>query len=157
MTCYYYRKAYYRAFWAAIIDTGSWSGEIIDRKKNVLKLSQGEYISPERIENVYTGSSNVVAMAYVHGDPKESTLVAIFGIDPENFPPFASKVLKREVPAGDAAAVKKAASDPKVRKAFLKVLDDIGRSHKFNSFEKVRNVYLDIEPFTIENELLTPT
>ncbi|GJN74128.1 AMP-binding enzyme [Purpureocillium lilacinum] len=131
--------------------------KIIDRKKNVLKLSQGEYISPERIENVYTGSSNVVAMAYVHGDPKESTLVAIFGIDPENFPPFASKVLKREVPAGDAAAVKKAASDPKVRKAFLKVLDDIGRSHKFNSFEKVRNVYLDIEPFTIENELLTPT
>ncbi|KAJ6439526.1 AMP-binding enzyme [Purpureocillium lavendulum] len=131
--------------------------KIIDRKKNVLKLSQGEYISPERIENVYTGSTNVVAMAYVHGDPKESTLVAIFGIDPENFPPFASKVLKREVPAGDAAAVKKAAQDPKVRKAFLKILDDIGRSHKFNSFEKVRNVYLDIEPFTIENELLTPT
>ncbi|UNI20346.1 Long-chain-fatty-acid--CoA ligase [Purpureocillium takamizusanense] len=131
--------------------------KIIDRKKNVLKLSQGEYISPERIENVYTGSTSLVAMAYVHGDPKESSLVAIFGIDPENFPPFASKVLKREVPAGDAAAVKQAASDPKVRKAFLKVLDDIGRSHKFNSFEKVRNVHLDIEPFTIENELLTPT
>ncbi|KJZ77776.1 hypothetical protein HIM_02953 [Hirsutella minnesotensis 3608] len=131
--------------------------KIIDRKKNVLKLSQGEYISPERIENVYAGSCNLIAMAYVHGDPKESTLVAIFGIDPENFPPFASKILKRTVPANDADAIRKAAAEPAVRKAFIKVLDDIGRSHKFNSYEKVRNVYLDLEPFTIENELLTPT
>lgn len=131
--------------------------KIIDRKKNVLKLSHGEYISPERIENVYTGSTNLVATAYVHGDAKESNLVAIFGIDPENFPGFASKVLKETVPAGDLEAVKKAALNPKVRKAFLKVLDDIGRRHKFNSFEKVRSVYLDIEPFSIENELLTPT
>ncbi|KND94500.1 Long chain acyl-CoA synthetase 7, peroxisomal [Tolypocladium ophioglossoides CBS 100239] len=131
--------------------------KIIDRKKNVLKLSQGEYISPERIENVYTGSTNLVATAYVHGDAKESDLVAIFGIDPENFPVFASKVLKETVSASDSEAVKKAALNPKVRKAFLKVLDDIGRKHKFNSFEKVRNVYLDIEPFSIENELLTPT
>ncbi|PNY27793.1 Long chain acyl-CoA synthetase 7, peroxisomal [Tolypocladium capitatum] len=131
--------------------------KIIDRKKNVLKLSHGEYISPERIENVYLGNTNLVATAYVHGDLKESTLVAVFGIDPENFPVFASKVLKQTVPAGDLEAVKKAARDPKVRRAFVKVLDDIGRKHKFNSFERVRNVYLDIEPFSIENELLTPT
>lgn len=131
--------------------------KIIDRKKNVLKLSHGEYISPERIENVYTGSTNLVAMAYVHGDASESCLVSIFGVDPDNFPPFASKVLQREVPAGDVEAVRKAAHDPRVRKAFLKVLDGIGRRHKFNSFEKVRNVHLDIEPFTIDNELLTPT
>ncbi|KAM4060607.1 AMP-binding enzyme [Hirsutella rhossiliensis] len=131
--------------------------KIIDRKKNVLKLSQGEYISPERIENVYAGSTNLVATAFVHGDSKESSLVAIFGVDPENFPPFASKVLNETVPAGDAETLKKAAASPAVRKAFLKVLDDIGRRQKFNSYEKVRNVHLDVDPFTIENDLLTPT
>ncbi|ODA82524.1 hypothetical protein RJ55_01031 [Drechmeria coniospora] len=131
--------------------------KIIDRKKNVLKLSHGEYISPERIENVYAGSTNLVAMGYVHGDAKESSLVAVFGVDPENFPPFASKVLKEDVPVGDADAIRKAAQNPKVKKAFLQVLDNIGRKHKFNSFEKVRNVHLDLEPFSIENELLTPT
>lgn len=131
--------------------------KIIDRKKNVLKLAQGEYISPERIENVYMGSTSLIQMAYVHGDPKESALVAVFGIDPELFAPYAGKILKRSVSATDLAALKTAANDPKVRKAFLKQLDEIARRHKFNSYERVRNCYMDIEPFSIDNDLLTPT
>ncbi|EOO00002.1 putative amp-binding enzyme protein [Phaeoacremonium minimum UCRPA7] len=131
--------------------------KIIDRKKNVLKLAQGEYISPERIENVYMGSSNVITMAYVHGDPKQSTLVAIFGIDPVHFAPYASKILKKTISPDDKEALKVAANDPRVRQAYLKQLDDIGKRHKFNSYERVRNCYFDIDPFTIENELLTPT
>lgn len=131
--------------------------KIIDRKKNVLKLSQGEYISPERIENVYMGSSNLIAMAYVHGEGTQSALVGIFGVDPENFAPFASKVLKKAIAADDIAAVKVAAKDPRVVKAVLKHLDNIGKKHKFNGYERVRNCLLDVEPFTVENELLTPT
>lgn len=131
--------------------------KIIDRKKNVLKLAQGEYISPERIENVYMGSTNLVTMAYVHGDPKESTLVAVFGIDPVTFAPYAGKILKKPILASDKQALKIAANDPRVKKTFLELLDDIGRRHKFNSYERVRNCYLDIDPFTMDNELLTPT
>jgi long-chain acyl-CoA synthetase len=131
--------------------------KIIDRKKNVLKLAQGEYISPERIENVYMGSTNLITMAFVHGDPKEACLVAVFGIDPLHFAPFASKILKRTVSAEDKEELKRTANDPRVKGAFLKLLDQIGKKHKFHSFEKVKNCYLDIEPFSIENELLTPT
>lgn len=131
---------------------------IIDRKKNVLKLSQGEYISPERIENVFLGNTSIISSAYVHGSPKESALVAVFGIDPENFANFASKTLGGPAIAHtDANALAAAARDQKVRAAVLKVLDDIAKSHKFNSFERVRNVHLAIEPFTIENNLVTPT
>ncbi|KAI1632615.1 AMP-binding enzyme [Biscogniauxia mediterranea] len=131
--------------------------KIIDRKKNVLKLSQGEYISPERIENVYMGSSNLITMAYVHGDPSQSTLVGIFGIDPVGFAPFASKVLKQAIAPDDMAAIKVAAKDPRVVKAFLRHLDIIAKKHKFNGYERVRNCLLEIEPFTVDNELLTPT
>jgi long-chain acyl-CoA synthetase len=131
--------------------------KIIDRKKNVLKLSQGEYISPERIENVYMASTNIISMAYVHGDPNASCLVAIFGIDPEHFAPYASNILKKPLAPSDLAALKAAASDPRVKAAVIKQLDVIGKKHKFNSYEKVRNCMLDLEPFSVENELLTPT
>lgn len=131
--------------------------KIIDRKKNVLKLAQGEYISPERIENVYLGNTNFLATAYVHGDPSQSTLVAVFGVDPENFSAFASKVLEKKIEQTDIAGIKAACSHPKIKTEVLKTLDKIGRKQKFNSYERVRNILLDVEPFTMDNGLLTPT
>ncbi|KAG9228951.1 hypothetical protein BJ875DRAFT_476205 [Amylocarpus encephaloides] len=130
---------------------------IIDRVKNVLKLAQGEYISPERIENVYLANNNILAQGYVHGDSTQSFLVSIWGVDPVNFAPFASNVLKRKIEPTDLEAIRAAAKDPRVKKAIVKELDKIGKKNKFNSWERVRNVHLEIEPFTIENELLTPT
>ena len=131
--------------------------KIIDRRKNVLKLAQGEYISPERIENVYLGNLSWLAQAYVHGDSDKSFLVAIFGIAPDLFAGFVSKILGREIGPTDYAALNAAAQESKVRAAVLKELDHVGRKNKFNSYERVRNVRLMVEPFTIENELLTPT
>lgn len=131
--------------------------KIVDRVKNVLKLAQGEYISPERIENVYLANSNLLSQAYVHGNPTQAFLVSIFGVDPVTFAPFCSSILKQKIEPTDLDAVRAAAKDQRVRRAMVKELDRIGKKAKFNSYEKVRAVYLDIEPFTIENELLTPT
>jgi long-chain acyl-CoA synthetase len=131
--------------------------KIIDRVKNVLKLAQGEYVSPERIENAYLANSNMFTQAYIHGDSTQAFLVSIFGIDPVSFATFAGGILKRKISPTDIEAVKDAARDPRVRKACLKLLDNIGKKSKFNSYERVKAVHLEIEPFTIENELLTPT
>ena len=131
--------------------------KIVDRKKNVLKLAQGEYISPERIENVYLANCGWMASAYVHGDSHQSFLVAIFGVAPDMFPQFASKVLGETIPVGDVAKLKQALSNKKVEKAVLKELNRVGTKNKFNSYEKVKAVRLFLDPFTIENQLLTPT
>lgn len=131
--------------------------KIIDRKKNVLKLAQGEYISPERIENVYLGNCAWLGQGYVHGDSSQSNLVAIFGIQPDLFAPFVSKIVGKQIPATDVKALEAAAQEDKVRKAVVKELGKVGRKAKFNSYENVRAVRLLAEPFTIENELLTPT
>lgn len=39
----------------------------MDRKKHIFKLAQGEYIAPEKIENIYV-RSDAVAQVFVHGD-----------------------------------------------------------------------------------------
>jgi len=131
--------------------------QIIDRRKNVLKLAQGEYISPERIENIYLAHLNYLAMAYVHGDSMQTFLVAIFAVQPDMFAPYASRVLGRKIDAADVEAVRAACSDVKVRMAVRKDLDKVGRKNGFAGYERVRNCYLMLDPFTIDNELLTPT
>ena len=131
--------------------------KIIDRVKNVLKLAQGEYISPERIENVYLSHLNILSQGYVHGDSAQSFLVGIFGVIPDMFAPFASKVLGREIGATDLQAIAAACKDDTVRRAVVKEMEKVGKKNRFAGYERVRNVYLYLEPFTIDNELLTPT
>lgn len=57
--------------WLHTGDIGKWlpngTLKIIDRKKHIFKLAQGEYIAPEKIENIYI-RSDPVAQIYVHGD-----------------------------------------------------------------------------------------
>jgi long-chain acyl-CoA synthetase len=131
--------------------------KIIDRRKNVLKLAQGEYISPERIENVYLANCSYLASGYVHGDSHQSFLVALFGVAPDLFPQFASKVLGEKIAEGDIEKLKEACKNKKVEQAVLKELEKVGRKNKFNSYERVRAVRLFVDPFTIDNQLLTPT
>lgn len=132
--------------------------KIIDRRKNVLKLSQGEYVNPERLENVYLANCPWIGSGFVHGVSDQNFLVMLGGVMPEMFAPFASKILGGPpIAPTDTEAIKMAAANEKVQRAALKELEKVGRQNKFNSWERVRGVKLMVDPFTIENELLTPT
>uniref|UniRef100_A0A8C7TRA0 Arachidonate--CoA ligase n=1 Tax=Oncorhynchus mykiss TaxID=8022 RepID=A0A8C7TRA0_ONCMY len=80
--------------WLHTGDIGKWlpngTLKIIDRKKHIFKLAQGEYISPEKIENIYIRCEPVTQL-YVHGDSLQSCLVAIVVPDPETMPAWALK------------------------------------------------------------------
>jgi len=130
---------------------------IIDRRKNVLKLAQGEYVSPERIEGVYMSACNYLAQGFVHGDSLQTSLIAIFGVQPDIFAARASRILGKEISPTDYQAIKEACRHEKVKADILKDLDKVGRKNKFAGYERVKNIHLALEPFTIDNETLTPT
>ncbi|CDS14549.1 hypothetical protein LRAMOSA06718 [Lichtheimia ramosa] len=123
--------------------------QIIDRLKNIFKLSQGEYIAPEKIEGVYQ-KHELVAQAFVYGDSKQSSLVGVIVPDADAFVPWAqskvSGLSKEEVYKSD-----------QVKKELLKTLNAYGKENDLKGFEQIRAIYLTADEFTIENDLLTPT
>ena len=61
-------------------DIGSWteSGclKIVDRKKHIFKLAQGEYVTPEKIEQVYVRMP-LIQQIFVDGISTQRYLIAV--------------------------------------------------------------------------------
>ncbi|XP_034407045.1 long-chain-fatty-acid--CoA ligase 6 isoform X1 [Cyclopterus lumpus] len=139
--------------WLHTGDIGKWlpngTLKIIDRKKHIFKLAQGEYISPEKIENIYIRSEPVTQL-YVHGDSLQSCLVGIVVPDPEVMPEWAKK-------KGIFGTYKDLCKNTELKKAVLEDLVRLGKASGLHSFEQVKNIYIHSEMFSITNGLLTPT
>uniref|UniRef100_A0A1J3FDR2 Long-chain-fatty-acid--CoA ligase n=1 Tax=Noccaea caerulescens TaxID=107243 RepID=A0A1J3FDR2_NOCCA len=140
--------------WLHTGDIGLWLPggrlKIIDRKKNIFKLAQGEYIAPEKIENVYA-KCKFVSQCFIHGDSFNSHLVAVVSVDPDVMKDWAASQGIKYEHLGELC------NDRRVRKAVLSEMDNVGREARLRGFEFAKAVTLVAEPFTLENGLLTPT
>ena len=62
--------------------------KIVDRAKNIFKLSQGEYIAPEKLENVYI-QSPFAAQCWIHGDSLNDYVLLFMVVEPAAVKKFA--------------------------------------------------------------------
>uniref|UniRef100_A0A8D0D7M9 Long-chain-fatty-acid--CoA ligase n=1 Tax=Sander lucioperca TaxID=283035 RepID=A0A8D0D7M9_SANLU len=140
--------------WLHTGDVGKWlpngTLKIVDRKKHIFKLAQGEYIAPEKIENIYM-RSDAVAQVFVHGDSLQACLVAVVVPDPD----FLCGWIKRTL--GLKASYQELCGRAEVKAAILKDMVQLGKNGGLKSFEQVRAICIHTELFSIENGLLTPT
>ncbi|VAI37334.1 unnamed protein product [Triticum turgidum subsp. durum] len=139
--------------WFHTGDIGEWQPDgtmkIIDRKKNIFKLSQGEYVAVEVLESAYT-QSQLVASVWVYGNSFESFLVAVVVPEKQAIEDWAALNGK----SGDYAEL---CSDPKARRYIQDELNQTGKKLGLRGFEMLRAVHLEPVPFSIDKDLITPT
>ncbi|XP_027693196.1 long-chain-fatty-acid--CoA ligase 1 isoform X1 [Vombatus ursinus] len=139
--------------WLHTGDIGKWlpngTLKIIDRKKHIFKLAQGEYIAPEKIENIYQ-RSEPVAQVFVHGESLQAFLIAIVVPDVEILAPWAKK-------KGFSGSHADLCKNKDVKKAILEDMVRLGKEAGLKPFEQVKGIALHLELFSVENGLLTPT
>ena len=63
---------------------------LIDRVKNLFKLANGEYIAPEKVENVLV-QSEWVLQCWIYGDPLQDYALSFIVVDPEMLAAYAKE------------------------------------------------------------------
>ncbi|MEV4127519.1 carboxylic acid reductase [Nocardia sp. NPDC049707] len=107
----------------------------VDRRNNVLKLSQGEFVTVSTLEAAY-GAHPLVRQIFVYGNSARSSLLAVIVPTDDAL----------DSVGGDVTAVKPLLSD---------ALRSVAREAGLQSYEIPRDFLVETTPFTMENGLLT--
>lgn len=107
--------------------------KIIDRAKNIFKLSQGEYIAPEKLENVYV-KSPWVDQIWIHGDSMQNFIIAFIVINMGKVKEWCDTYGKE---ISDSIF-----KDSGLKQAVLDDLNELATEAKFNTLEKPAQMLL---------------
>jgi long-chain acyl-CoA synthetase len=127
--------------------------KIIDRVKNIFKMQQGEYISPEKIENIYL-NCKYIEQIFVHGNSLKSYLICIAYPKKDDIINYFKNKGIKEINENN---YKNYLENEDLKKEIINVMDKFGRENNLMGFELPKKIYLVKEPFTIDNQIMTPT
>ena len=125
---------------------------IIDRVKNIFKLSQGEYVAPEKLENVLV-KNKYVEQIWIYGDSLQSYIVSVVVPRTQSCVEF----LKGKGIDANSNNVKDYYDNEELKKEILTNIETFSKENDFKGFEIIKKIYLSKEAFTVENDLVTPT
>ena len=118
--------------------------KIIDRKKNLVKTLNGEYIALEKLESIYRAAA-VVGNICVYAAPDKSKPVAILvPVEPALQKMAAANGIK-------AGSLETLVHDKKLNAIVLKELQKVGRGSGLTGIEIIDGVVLSEEEWTAQN------
>jgi fatty acid CoA ligase FadD9 len=107
----------------------------LDRRNNVIKLSQGEFVAVSRLEALYS-TSPLIHQIYVYGSSERSFVLAVV------------------VPT-EYAATQTSSQTTTLKSAIARSLLDVARENQLNGYEVPRDFLIEPHPFTQDNGLLS--
>src|SRR6478609_6877188 len=116
-----------------VAETGPEQLVYLDRRNNVLKLSQGEFVAVSKLEAAF-GDSPLIRQIYVYGNSARSYLLAVV------------------VPTTEALSRYDA---PELKTVIGESLQDVAKAAGLQSYEIPRDFLIEQTPFSLENGLLT--
>jgi long-chain acyl-CoA synthetase len=123
--------------------------KIVDRKKSIFKLAQGEYVAVEKVEGCYK-KDHFVEQIWVYGNSFKSFLVAIVI-------PKETKVEEWAKHHHKKGTYSELCNEPQLKQAIQESLNATAKDAKLKGFEVVKKIHIDSQLFSVENDLLTPT
>jgi len=121
---------------------------IIDRKKNIFKLQQGEYVAAEKVENIYMKGA-FLAEIFLHGESTETFCVCI-GV------PNKKALHELAISKGIEGDFSELCRHDTIRVEVLSDLNKVGKEAGLAGFEQAKNIYLDHQSF-VEKGIVTNT
>jgi long-chain acyl-CoA synthetase len=121
--------------------------KIVDRVKEIFKLSQGEYIIPAKLESVYSKSS-FIQQIMIYGNSSMNNIIAIICPDKKH----CAEALDISV-----EELSKDEENKDMKKLIINDLLKLAEQANFNGLEKVKYALITFEGFTVANSCMTPT
>jgi fatty acid CoA ligase FadD9 len=106
----------------------------VGRRNDVFKLSQGEFVTIWRLEDVFVRGSSVIRQIYLYGNSRRPYLLAVV------------------VPHDDALA-----DSPDAKRILQAEINRIAKVHQLRPYEIPRDFIVERAPFSKENGLVTHT
>eukprot|EP00808_Paulinella_micropora_P020902 g32481.t1 len=160
--------------WLYTGDIGRWNADgtlsIIDRRKNIFKLAQGEYVAVEKVEDAYQKAASVNQI-WVYGDSMQPHLVAVVVPDADWLKQFAKGQgwwrPRDDTKFSELENIREILEDEKtnvlVAAAMQQLLEAAAVEANLAGFEKIKRFHIEsnldheMAGFTVANGMITPT
>jgi fatty acid CoA ligase FadD9 len=110
----------------------------VDRRNNVLKLAQGEFVAVANLEATFSSGHPFIRQIYVYGSSERSCLLAV--IVPQ---------LEAIIQLGHGT------SDEEIKVLVRDAINEIAKTASLKAYEVPRDFLIETEAFSVENGLLT--